>query len=1180
RWVRAYSSRTSSESGELGHGWSHEFAWLLKLKRRKVEIRDGRARLQRFKRADAPTRNKLGWLLSSTAEGYELVTPRSRQRYLFSQVLNTPDSFALSGVVDRNGNRTTIQRGPDGEITGFVDSAGRPYRVKTDTLQRITEISVASNPDASAWMRIISYAYDSQGDLVRATDAEGYSFEYRYQNHLLVEQRTPIGLTYCYRYDSKKQSARCVETWGEYIGSTDPALKEPLPPRPQGADKREVKGINSVRFTYAPEDRYCEAENGRGALTRYFGDALGRVLRKILPNGGVYEYYYGDDGTLTAVSDPSGITTNVARDAEHNPLGFTDANGEGLRIHTEPDGTVVEIDWRNGRVTRRRYDNRENPTFVGHADGTWEEYEYNSQGLLRSSVDRAGNRTLFEYDQMANLLRKTYQDGATETAEFDYLGRRLVHVSAEGHRTEWRWNRLNEVTWKRNADGTETSVVYNPLMKPLQITEGASTWRYEYGGLNWPIRILNPRGNATEYRYDVEGNLVLVRNARGQEFHQVFDLENRPIAAKTFEDIDLRGTRNLSGQLSSTESPDGITELSYDAAGQLSEVAFADGEQVALTHLQGSGVTSVDNGNVLVETWFDGVGQPVREVQGDYEMGIGWTGGRVSALTPSKGPPLAISDKTDFDTRYQVGNSLFRLNEQVGPSLVTSLGALKYQRWFGSNGKLVAHSVSTGDISGDSVRSGSHWWIRYQYAEAQRLRSSSRHDGAFEEFEHDAFGQVVKRTVDRGSTRTEEIIRYDAAGSPLLAAVGFDALMRPTRVNGETWSYDAEGRLVSRKTAEGEWKYRWSTSTTLLEVESPSHRVLLSYDGRGRLMRKRVYRNGELVSSIDYLWTNQVMFAELDQISGTTRTYVRIADEWDIYGHVDSGVDGERAYVYARDPSGAVIAAFADDGRQVFAAERTVFGQYTCTMDEIHITARLLNQFEDSDVGLTYNRFRWYAPEVGMYASRDPRELDGTLNPRDYVRDPYRWVDPTGLAMSQTSSRRRSAAHGHPARPDRPDPSSMTSDETHAYLTGPGYNATNGTEAVPGYVVADATERTGRGFRSSTTDTIDAAGDRYGCHSCGRNREEVEAEDGEFGHWRKDHQPPLSHVRAGDRERRRRGEPVGTVRIYPHCPRCSNTQGGGLASRPPTAAEARRAADMMAPRASDATRRGPPRRSR
>lgn len=1185
RWMRGYNSRTSATARDLGHGWSHDFGWSLKVGRRKIEVLDARARVQRFSlKAGFPQSNALGWTLSRTAAGYELFTPKDRLRYEFRPLAADPASFCLSAVCDLNNNRTEIERDTRGRLTGIVDSAKRPYRVKTDGHGRLVEVSVATDAQHSAWMRVVSYVYDAAGDLVQVVDAEGHAWNYRYVNHLMVEQRTPIGLSYCYRYDGKTQEARCLETWGEYLGAVDPALEQPLPPAPtKGRDNRPVKGIQSVRFDYQPDEYYCESENGRGAITRYFGDAAGRVLRKVMPNGGVYEYFYSDEtGALTRMSDPDGNDMEVHSDAQQNPMGFTSPNGDGMRIHVEADGTVVEVDWRNGRVTRRRSDARENPTYVGHADGTWEEYEYDARGLVTAWVDRRGSRTFYQYDAMGNLTSLTASDGRSELSEYDYLGRRTSYVSAEGARTEWLWNRMNEVVWKRQPDGTEISVTYNGLMKPTSIREGAAVWRYEYGGLNWVYQIVNPRGDVTHFRYDVEGNLTHVRNARGQTYTQYFDLENRAIGSDTFEGVRLRGALDLMGRMISCETPDGVTTLSYDAEGQLAGMEYADGESVELAHLVGSGATRIDNSSVLVETWFDGVGQPVREVQGDHEVAIGWKGGRVAVVSPSVGPPLQSETKTDTDVRVTQGSVLFVLNQPSGNETIDTLGQeLVSRKAFADNGRLSttalarrspAVSLENAAAAADPNR---FWWRNYHYGPSRRLVSELHSDGTFIEYEHDAFGQVLSRTRQRSGAVDVESLSYDAAGSPRFPDVVLDSLARPISVGGEIWRYDAEGRLAARQTAEGEWLYRWSTSTNLLEVVTPKHRVEMDYDGRGRRMRKRVFRGDELVSATDYIWSNQVVLREVDRVGGATRTYVRRDGSWEIVGHIDSSASGDRAYLYAHDPSGAVVAAFDEQGRQVFAAERSIYGVYTIAKDELSVTARMVNQFDDPDVGLYYNRFRWYEPRAGMYVSRDPLELEGTLNPRDYVRDPYLWVDPLGLAMAQPPGGRATAGRGHPPRPRRPNPSTMSTDDTHTYLTAPGYNATNGTEAVPGYVVADDTERTGRGFRAGTTATVDAAGDAYGCHSCGRSRAQVEAADGSFGHWRKDHQPPLSHVAAGDAVR---GNTSGVVRIYPHCPRCSNTQGGGLASRPPTAAEAARAAAIMAPRAADGTRRGPPRR--
>jgi RHS repeat-associated protein len=62
---------------------------------------------------------------------------------------------------------------------------------------------------------------------------------------------------------------------------------------------------------------------------------------------------------------------------------------------------------------------------------------------------------------------------------------------------------------------------------------------------------------------------------------------------------------------------------------------------------------------------------------------------------------------------------------------------------------------------------------------------------------------------------------------------------------------------------------------------------------------------------------------------------------------------------------------------------------------------RYQGQYEDSETGLYYNRFRYYSPEEGMYLSQDPIRLAGN-NPTlyGYVHDTNSWLDEFGLMPS------------------------------------------------------------------------------------------------------------------------------------------------------------------------------------
>jgi RHS repeat-associated protein len=59
---------------------------------------------------------------------------------------------------------------------------------------------------------------------------------------------------------------------------------------------------------------------------------------------------------------------------------------------------------------------------------------------------------------------------------------------------------------------------------------------------------------------------------------------------------------------------------------------------------------------------------------------------------------------------------------------------------------------------------------------------------------------------------------------------------------------------------------------------------------------------------------------------------------------------------------------------------------------------RFQGQQFDEETGLHYNRFRYYDPGVGRFVSQDPIGLSGGFNVLIYGSNPFRWIDPLGLA--------------------------------------------------------------------------------------------------------------------------------------------------------------------------------------
>src|SRR5262249_34298295 len=59
---------------------------------------------------------------------------------------------------------------------------------------------------------------------------------------------------------------------------------------------------------------------------------------------------------------------------------------------------------------------------------------------------------------------------------------------------------------------------------------------------------------------------------------------------------------------------------------------------------------------------------------------------------------------------------------------------------------------------------------------------------------------------------------------------------------------------------------------------------------------------------------------------------------------------------------------------------------------------RFQGQYEDSETGLCYNRFRYYDPDAGRFISADPMGLSAGLNEYAYAPNPVGWIDPHGLS--------------------------------------------------------------------------------------------------------------------------------------------------------------------------------------
>jgi RHS repeat-associated protein len=110
-------------------------------------------------------------------------------------------------------------------------------------------------------------------------------------------------------------------------------------------------------------------------------------------------------------------------------------------------------------------------------------------------------------------------------------------------------------------------------------------------------------------------------------------------------------------------------------------------------------------------------------------------------------------------------------------------------------------------------------------------------------------------------------------------------------------------------------------------------------------------------------------------------------------------LENDQRFAIVTDQLGSPVATYDENGRQVWSGQLDSYGRLQTEDGDGSICPfRFQGQYEDTETGLYYNRFRYYDPGTGTYISRDPIGLTGGVNGYAYVHDPLTHVDPLGLA--------------------------------------------------------------------------------------------------------------------------------------------------------------------------------------
>lgn len=411
----------------------------------------------------------------------------------------------------------TISGGPGFRARSFFDKNGLLERQERDNL----DDTGLPSPDGN---EVKTYKYNEQNNLIRESIGgqdikKHHVIRHRYDcSDKRIETILPMGNKIQYKYDERLLPNATIR------GAASP--------------------IASITKTICDKDgRKIAVIDGRGNVSRFDYDTFNRVIQATDALGNVQQSEYDKLGNVT-----------ITRFFEQKEDGSYQLLNRSQFVYDERGNRIREI----GFLFLSPI-----PTADVEKDPDVEFILAKNQGSV-TEVE-----TLFFYDKNKRLFRVVNAKGQETTYEYDGMNRRTLVRDNAGNYTRSFYDEDSNVI---RIDRHE--LVRNPQTQRV-IREDVFSTINEYDDLDRHIGTMDGLGNRTTFTYDSRNNLVSVTDPLENIKRYTYDIFGR----KSSEIVEMTKT-GLGG---GTRLPDVITQYGYDDNDRLTLIKDAKGNETQFT---------------------------------------------------------------------------------------------------------------------------------------------------------------------------------------------------------------------------------------------------------------------------------------------------------------------------------------------------------------------------------------------------------------------------------------------------------------------------------------------------------------------------------------------------------------------------------------------------------------------
>jgi RHS repeat-associated protein len=924
----------------------------------------------------------------------------------------------LTGISDGKG-RTYILGYTDGSLTSITDPMGRITKfeyAESDPSLIEKMIHPRGNHhyiqgyDAGKRVTSQTDAFGNKTEIgflpgggTRIKQPEGAIYEHGHiSDKVLNTYRDSTGKTTKVDYDDALRPLQINDRRGEATAITydeESGLRESVT-NPEGAaihytyEKQTQQFADRVSFDfhlltridYGDDTFEALSYDGKGNISHYRDRAgylwltevneRGQVVKFTNPAGGESVFGYHEDGTLahTETTDtgkvsyiydqylrpvkavfPDESETSVALDLLDRIISLTDQAGNKTVYDLDENGNLAKITDPGGKSLTFIYDAMDRVVEKQDSLGRKNRFTYDAMGRLAGVQGPDAGKVAIAYDEAGSLSWFEDQEGKKWHAAYDSEGVPLTRATPMGYETSLQADRAGLITGITSPDGESVQMVYDKAGKVISaVSPGNRKMHFGYDPRGKIDRIRLEGFGSVSARYDSLGNISRITDFNGRHWAYTFTPMGR--------------TRTFTDPLNRTWL------YGYDTLGRLQTITRPD--ESVITHGYDSRGNLITVHNSLDDTAraydYDTFNRVVRA--GDLELAYdsedqvveAKRGGMVfTAEHDSRGYPKTLGYDGIFDVQYTY-------DARGLPVKVTdTLTDTEIEMAYDADGRLISVKRSNG------VDSAAAWDGN------DRLVAITHGTLASMTFSYDARGLItgVDRSLplapDSLLTASGDVFGYDAAG----------------QLSGEEVSYD----LLGRRTADGRGNsFRWNGSGKLAGVND----IDFTYDAMGKLVSRK--ENGS-ETRYEYLHTLGKIPLAGEMAGKQWRRFYVWSPEGLLLYMIDAA-DGNKVYFYHTDQAGSTL--FLTD------AEGSVTDTYA--YDPYGL---LIGHGGDNDQPFTYmgtmgvrrepalkNFYqmgaRFYDATSAAFLSKEPMGLNFTdpvsLSPYYFPRDPMLYGDPTG----------------------------------------------------------------------------------------------------------------------------------------------------------------------------------------